>query len=168
MAPSSGHAFNSVVRNMDMNSRVDDSSKDVITPLQATSLKLPIPETVVGLSTQDAVILPEEREALSLVAKFFEEVHCLYWLYVPEQFHGRLESHYSSQKPSFTSSWLCSLYSVLALGAAAMTGSATSHSATESHKYLAMAKALGSRVFDEADIDSVRALLLMVGSHSTA
>ena len=57
---------------------------------------------------------------------------------------------------------------MLALGAAGMTGLATSPETTGSHKYLAMAKALVSKVYDEADIDSVRALLLMVGLHSAS
>jgi aldehyde dehydrogenase (NAD+) len=109
------------------------------------------------------------------VARFFEEVHCIYWLYPIEQFHARLDDTYVTGGGTATSSWLCSLYAIFALGAASNANSQNSllnnfispetrqiPDAKTSEGYLALAKALVPAVHDEADIDSIRALAILV------
>ena len=74
-----------------------------------------------------------------------------------------------------TSSWLCSLYAIFALGAASGENSRSvlyadfvsdearmNPDLKTSEDYLAMAKALVPAVHDEADIDSIRALVILV------
>jgi hypothetical protein len=119
--------------------------------------------------------LPPREYCDYYVARFFEEVHCIYWLYPIEQFHARLDDTYVTGGGMATSSWLCSLYAIFALGAASNENSQNSPlndfispetrlvpDAKTSEGYLALAKALVPAVHDEADIDSIRALAILV------
>ena len=102
-------------------------------------------------------------------------MHCIYWLYPVEQFHARLDDTYITGGGAATSSWLCSLYSIFALGAASGENSKstlyadlvseearTNPDLKTSDDYLALAKTLIPAVHDEADIDSIRALAILV------
>lgn len=119
--------------------------------------------------------LPPREYCDYYVARFFEEVHCIYWLYPIEQFHARLDDTYVTGSGAATSSWLCSLYAIFALGAASNENSQNPlindfvssetrriPDAKTSESYLALAKALVPAVHDEADIDSIRALAILV------
>jgi len=119
--------------------------------------------------------LPPREYCDYYVARFFEEVHCIYWLYPIEQFHARLDDTYVTGGGTATSSWLCSLYAIFALGAASNENSQNSllndlispqtrriPDVKTSEGYLALAKALVPAVHDEADIDSIRALAILV------
>lgn len=93
-------------------------------------------------------------------------MHCIYWLFPVEQFHARLDDTYIRGSSEASSSWLCSLYAIFALGAA--SGSNTigdgsgRYDIRTSDDYLVLAKALVPSVHDEADIDSIRALAILV------
>lgn len=119
--------------------------------------------------------LPPREYCDYYVARFFEEVHCIYWLYPIEQFHARLDDTYVTGSGAAASSWLCSLYAIFALGAASNENSQNPlindfvpsetrwiPDAKTSESYLALAKALIPAVHDEADIDSIRALAIFV------
>ena len=75
-------------------------------------------------------------------------------------FHTRLENTYSSRGPA-TASWICSLYAIFALGSQNSTEASSQIGGYSSSDWLALAKGLVSRVCDEADLDSVRAIILL-------
>ena len=121
--------------------------------------------------------LPPREYCNHYVTRFFEEVHCIYWLFPIEQFHARLDETYASTGDAVSSSWLCALYSICALGAASESGPVKLPfddlvpeelqrypDAKSSNDYLALAKALVPAVHDEADLDSIRALAILVSS----
>lgn len=115
---------------------------------------------------QDRPYLPPRGCCNYYVSRFFEEVHCIYWLYPIEHFHARLDDTYAGFDTLISRSWLCSLYSICALGAAEGNKSNNPILVEVDEKtsldYLALAKALLPKVHDEADIDSVRALAILV------
>ena len=86
----------------------------------------------------------------------------MYWLYPSEQFHNRLDSLYSSHESVPSMSWLCSLYSILAMSPGVDATDESSEAEADALKYLNLAKSLIPEVYDEADLDSVRALILIV------
>ena len=106
--------------------------------------------------------LPPRDLGLEYVTRYFEEVHYLYWLY-PATFHVRLENTYISRE-AVSASWMCSLYAIFALGSQKTLGMRRSLDGRSSYDYLAMAKSLISRVCDEANLDSIRAHILLVSS----
>lgn len=118
--------------------------------------------------------LPPRDYCAYYVARFFEEVHCTYWFFPAEQFHARLDETYATAGVTSSCSWLCSLYSIFALGAASDGSKSVLFSEIvpeESQKapdtksprdYLMLAKALTPRIHEEADVDSIRGLAILV------
>lgn len=137
--------------------------------------------------------LPPKELCLQYVERYRAEVHCMYWLYPEEKLWQRIEDTYSwylpppaqdnikrehggapappprrGEKP--TSSWICSLYAMCAIGSnhsshndKSPSPETPSHLAIKtSEDYLAMVKQLKSKVEDTANIDSVRALVISV------
>ena len=165
--------------------RGEHHNSNVIPPLETTALPPPTPESSSILSetlSTTGVVLPLRADCARYVAKFFDEIHCLHWFFSTEQFYDKLENTYTTNGREASSSWLCSLYSMFALGSAGLwngdiTSSAdnsrddaysfSSH-ATTSADYLALAKSLVPRVCDEADLDSVRGLSILSLALQTA
>jgi len=127
------------------------------------------------LTSPNQPYLPPREYCDHYVARFFDEVHCIYWLYPIEQFHSRLDETYMTGSATASSSWLCSLYAIFALGASSEEAAQSSLSGNlflpgmnrgsnvkTSEDYLALAKGLIPAVNDEADIDSIRALAILV------
>ena len=120
--------------------------------------------------------LPPRDYCAYYVARFFEEVHCIYWFFPAEQFHARLDETYRDCGMTSNCSWLCALYSIFALGAASETsnsalfGELVSEESQQSpdpktaRDYLVLAKALVPLVHEEAVIDSIRGLAILVCS----
>jgi hypothetical protein len=115
--------------------------------------------------------LPPRHLCDIYVARFLEDVHCTHWLYSVENLLHRVDDTYREGAPSSSSSWMCSLYAILAIGAANYEGdngdSPAPHSPAASDRknsedYIALAKQLIPTVYDEADVDSIRALAIMV------
>ncbi|KAF9636500.1 hypothetical protein BFW01_g7396 [Lasiodiplodia theobromae] len=139
----------------------------IIQPLSTTSLPPATPESSIGVNPgSDAcsgsgchhqpIYLPPLEHASACVQRYFDEVHCLYWLFSTEQFHERVHETYLTGGVLASASWLCCLYCVFAIGSA---GDTQTHGQQKtSTEYLVMAKALVPQVVDEADVDSVRAL----------
>ncbi|KKY13079.1 putative aldehyde dehydrogenase [Diplodia seriata] len=146
----------------------------IIQPLATTSLPPATPESSVGGSVdsygtgssgqQQQVFLPPLEHASASVQRYFDEVHCLYWLFSTEQFHERVHETYMTGGLFAGASWLCCLYSIFAIGSAgeAEVAGGGKKKKKSSAEYLVLAKALVPQVIDEADVDSVRALSLLV------
>jgi hypothetical protein len=133
------------------------------------SLPAPSPSTESGV--EQTYYLPSRRLCDIYVSRFLEDVHCTYWLYPVESLLRRVDATYSKTVSTSSSSWMCSLYCMFSIGAANYTGSngnppppdwpAASDSKT-SEDYLTLAKQLIPDVYDEADIDSIRAMAIIV------
>lgn len=125
------------------------------------------PETISG-SRQAPVYLPPRQHCMDYVARFFDQVHCVYWFYSPEQFYPRLDRMLEDCGPSDSASWLCALYSIFAIGSMREGGGGPAPQDNEiqdpkaSLDYLSMARDVSSRVVEEADLDSVAAFGILV------
>lgn len=136
--------------------------------------------------------LPPKEFCLQYVQRYRAEVHCMYWLFPEEKLWQRIEDTYSwylppptlepikrehggvptpplrrGDKPS--SSWICSLYAMCAIGSNFGDCTDKSPSPGPTHlipktpeDYLAMVKQLKPKVEENADIDSIRALVISV------
>ncbi|KAL2206876.1 hypothetical protein CC79DRAFT_1358677 [Sarocladium strictum] len=170
MGAESGVSFNSAVRSwmFRISARMmtinEENDKDKIPP----PVKMTPPSTRSPLSFsstpagQPATLLPPQTVVTSCATRFFEQVHCLYWLFSTEDFYSRLETTYrgGTDKSLQTGSWLCLLQSMVAC-ASCDSGPDDGPRLPES---LDKAKALVPKVCDEADLDSIRALILLVGA----
>lgn len=159
----------------------DDSQKDssIINPPKVgcypPSLPTPSPSLDESDST-DRYYLPPRESCDYYISRFLEDVHCTYWFYSIETFLNRVDNTYSASATAITSSWMCSLYSIFAIGAAnydeqdhQSPSTSNSHFPADektSTDYIALAKQLIPTVYDEADIDSIRGLAIMVKSCS--
>ncbi|OQU93775.1 Fungal specific transcription factor domain-containing protein [Cladophialophora immunda] len=129
-----------------------------------TTLMPPSPETVGSfraVEDLDTVYLPNRETCLRYVTKFFEQVHAIYWVYSPEQFYMLLDQTLESGGSEASASWLCSLYSIFAICSMQPTVQEDREDVKSSEDYLRMAREYGNRAADEADIGSVKALVLM-------
>jgi hypothetical protein len=118
--------------------------------------------------------LPPRDYCAYYIARFFEEVHCVYWFFPAEQFHARLDETYADGGLTSNCSWLCTLYSIFALGSASessnslLFGEVVSEDSQKSpdtktpRDYLMLAKALVPQIHEEADVDSIRGLAILV------
>jgi hypothetical protein len=105
------------------------------------------------------------------ISRFLEDVHCTYWLYPVESLLRRIDSTYSESASASSSSWMCSLYTMFAIGAANYAGTNGNSPPPDwpaaldpktSEDYITLAKQLIPTVYDEAEIDSIRAMAIMV------
>jgi aldehyde dehydrogenase (NAD+) len=108
--------------------------------------------------------LPPKSVCMRYVSRYFEEFHSIYWLYSSEQFHTRLEATYADQETPCTFSWMCSLYCIFSIGGLSDSPSERATGGIGGEDYLDMAKALLSDVCDEASLDSLRGLILLVST----
>jgi len=171
----SGYGFNAAVRSLKQRRMSECSRSDLVAPFTAAP-PLP-PETpesssALGLTAAGGlqqVYLPRRDLCNRSVARFFNEIHCIYWFFSAERFYMHLDRIYSGDSSATTPSMLCSLYCILALTceseAAAHEGmpteSYTSASTSTASKYLSLAKALVPTLYDDADVDAIRALSLL-------
>jgi hypothetical protein len=162
----SGISFNAAVRSLHPDSIASKVDKDIIPGMKTTSMPPASPESTPGSVPYGEIQLPARDVCFRYVSQYFDEVHCLYWLYSSEQFHTRLEQTYSYPAPS-AASWICSLYAIIAMGSLNSKDPSNSIHNRSSGEWLALAKGLVSRVCDEADLDSVRALILLASSIRT-
>lgn len=162
MGADSGISFNSAVRALKTTSPQVTSSKSIIPGLEI--VRLPVAGSKDSLLSQRLRLyrLPPMELLQQHAARYFAQVHCQHWLYSSEDFHARLQASYSNASKTPTSSWLCSLYCIFTLGA---LGSPSDDEAAEWQSTditLDIAKSLVPQVCDEADLDSIRALFLLV------
>ena len=166
MGGESGVAFNAAVRRLHiplargMLSRLPTERTDIIPPLRTTQMPPATPESSSGSVIGTDVHLPPRELCFEYVSRYNKDIHCLFEIFSLEQFHTRLEDTYAGQA-HISASWLCSLNCIFALGRQAMGSGDLCSDATASVDYLITAKALLARVCDEADMDSIRALMLL-------
>jgi len=167
VGPHSGIRFNAAVRSMTAPSV--QKNLNIIPGMTTNQLPPKTPEASIGSPERENVNLPPRNIARQYVMRFLEEVNHLYWFYSTESLYSLLEDLYASQGSGVTASTLCSFYSIFALchcGGIAGGGHTDEDSNNElkgASEYLASAKCLVSRVCDEADIESVKALCILVG-----
>lgn len=108
--------------------------------------------------------LPPRDIAMRYITVFFEQVHCIYWVYSPEQFYSQLDKTLEDSGTSSSPSWLCSLYSIFAIASVLPTDPPSQPDHLSSSYYLSMAKMLSIQVCEIADVESLRAMVLLVGA----
>jgi len=137
---------------------------------------LPAPPSPSHSRVQDTSYLPVRELCDHYVQRFLIDVHCTYWLYPVESLLRRVDDTYSATSPTSSSSWMCSLYCIFAVGAANYSGTngnppppewAVASDQKTSEDYIALAKQLIPAVYDEADLDSLRAMAILVGGTET-
>jgi hypothetical protein len=150
---------------------------NIIGPPKVGLYPPPLPPTVNNESGSPgrSFFLPRRELCDYYLSRFLEDVHCTHWFYSVEQFLYRVECTYTGKSGRLSNSWMCSLYAILGLGAANYEepsgqsplppGSPAASDVKSSEDYIALAKELLPAVYDEADIDSIRALAIMV-SHT--
>jgi hypothetical protein len=125
--------------------------------------------------TEESYYLPGRELCDIYISRFLEDIHCTYWLYPVESLLRRIDSTYSESAPASSSSWMCSLYTMFAIGAANYAGTNGNSPPPDwpaaldpktSEDYITLAKQLIPAVYDEADIDSIRAMAIMVCLHT--
>ncbi|KAH7089813.1 aldehyde dehydrogenase-like protein [Paraphoma chrysanthemicola] len=132
------------------------------------SLPAPSPSTDSGI--EESFYLPSRHLCDIYVSRFLEDVHCTFWLYPVESLLRRVDDTFSEGAALSSSSWMCSLYCIFAIGAANYSGTngnppprdwpaASDHKTSED--YISLAKQLIPTAYDEADIDSIRAMAIM-------
>lgn len=136
----------------------------IITPLNIRPVPPTTPETAAG-SLRTGVYFPPRQLCMAHVARFFDQIHCTFWFYSAEQFYPTLEQTLEESGATASSSWLCSLYSIFAMGSMRSEGDLLDNRHQDpktSLDYLAMAREVSSAAIEEADLDSVVAFGLLV------
>ncbi|KAI6389737.1 hypothetical protein MCOR24_010513 [Pyricularia oryzae] len=163
-----GYGFNAAVRSINPRQRANPTSSskvqnDLVTPLTAAP---PCPPeapasafSVTGsfLTPPKQIFLPMRELCLQCVDRFFREIHPIYWLFRAETFYAALDRIYARDSNYASPSMLCSIYAILAL----TTRDSEAAGEATSSKYLALAKSLVPALFDEANVDAIRALCIL-------
>ncbi|CAI4218951.1 unnamed protein product [Parascedosporium putredinis] len=161
VGPDSGHSFNISVRSWLLNVP-SQTEKEVLSPMLTVSMPTATSLSDQGVTSPDPQVLPSHEVVLACASRYFEEVHSMYWIYSAEEFHTRLETTYAYPDRPNSGSWLASLHSIVALGAAsipALEGLSNGELARDS---LEAAKQLVSSICDQGDLDGLRAFILLV------
>lgn len=120
--------------------------------------------------------LPPRHLADPLIDRFFKQVHSIFWVFPPDQFMRRLDKTYSfydldvygeterawtesDRREIEVPSWMCCLFTVLALGCSTNDNS---HDILKPSDFFSAAKCLSRVVMEDESIQSIQALLLMV------
>lgn len=136
----------------------------IISPLRKVTLPKPTPQVRRNSAFGQNIQLPPKIVCMRYVSRYFEECHCIYWLYSSEQFYTRLEATYADHETPCAFSWMCSLYCIFAIGELNDSPDERVAGGVSGEDYLDMAKALLSDVCDEASLDSLRGLILLVST----
>lgn len=132
---------------------------------------MPVTSPSTDGGAEDLFFLPARELCDIYISRFLEDVHCTYWLFPVEDLLRRVGNTYSGTAPRPSSSWMCALYCMFAIGAANYTGMngnpvppdwPAAQDQKTSEDYLTLAKQLIPTVYDEADIDSIRAMAIIV------
>ncbi|KAF2455730.1 hypothetical protein BDY21DRAFT_348480 [Lineolata rhizophorae] len=141
---------------------------EIIQPMSTTSLPPTSPESSMsgpscGVDRGLPLALPMREQCEQYVSLFLEQVHGLYWLYSAEQLHQEVEHIYAVEGDKRVSAaCLCGLYAIFALGAQdEETEEVDGGVSPTTAEYLERAKTLVTRVCDQADMESVKALCLL-------
>lgn len=160
MGAESGLPFNAAIRCFKRNGLRTPLSPDLIPAMVTVTMPLPISHPAF-----QPIALPPWETCLRLTTKYFEDVHCLYWLYSSERFHAQLEESYQASQEMLTASWRCALYSILAIAKLGLTDTDNSDENVTAKDYLEQAKSFVPEACDEASLESIRAMMLLVSSN---
>lgn len=145
------------------------SDSRVVVPLKTGLLPPTTPESIASQSRTEHY-LPCYQLSLVYTSRFFAQAHSMHCFFSPEQFYAQLDHTLENKGRNASPSWLCSLYSIYAIGSIRpMTTQIDSDRAYPEDPmgpsgYLALAKELVPRAADDADIESVRAFALLVST----
>lgn len=169
--------FNAAVCSMTSSSDHERHNSTIITPPKVGRFPPELPKTFTSPGNSNSVevpYLPPRDYCNYYTTRFFQEVHCNHWFYFAEDFHTRLDDTYNSRGVTSSNSWICSLYSIFAIGATSSNdfdneffddivpvNARSSPDTKTSLDYFSFAKELVPRIYDEADIDSIRALAIL-------
>lgn len=117
-------------------------------------------ETLAG-NAMDFYFPPREI-CMRYVTAFFEQVHCIYWVYSSEQFFSQLDTTFETGPASCSPPWLCSLYSIFAIASLLPGDNLQVADVKPTSYYLSVAKSLSVRACEIADVESLRAIVLLV------
>jgi aldehyde dehydrogenase (NAD+) len=159
MGAESGLPFNTAIRCFKRDGLQTPLSPDVLPAMVTVSMPLPISQPAL-----ERIALPPWETCLRLVTKYFEDVHCLYWLYSSERFHSQLEETYHVSQEMLTASWRCSLCSILAIAKLGSTDPDDSNESVTAKDYLESAKSFVYGACDEGSLESVRSMVLLVSA----
>ncbi len=166
----SGYGFNAAVRSLKQRRMSEASRSDLVAPITAAPPLPPeTPESSVGMPSTQQIFLPRRDLCNRCVSRFFSEIQSIYWFFSAERFYSALDRIYSGDANEASPSMLCCLYSILALTceSEALAEPFDSGSPPAS-KYLQLAKATVPTLYDDADIDEIRALCLLVRRNTAA
>ncbi|PKS06130.1 hypothetical protein jhhlp_007447 [Lomentospora prolificans] len=167
-ANSSIRWFNAIRAARDARGSSPRPDPKIITPLNIGPLPPTTPDS--GSTRRTGVYLPPRQLCMQYVARFFDQIHCIYWFYSSEQFYARLDQTLEDRGVSATSSWLCALYSIFTIGSMRPSDIGASdgpENAKAAPEYLAMARELSAAAAEEADLDSVKAFgILGLATHA--
>ncbi|KAF4768624.1 hypothetical protein HAV15_002367 [Penicillium sp. str.  len=148
------------------------SDPRVVVPLKTGLLPPTTPESVASQHRVEHY-LPCQRLSMEYTTRFFAQAHSMHCFYSLEQFYSMLDKTIEDRGKTSSASWLCSLYSIFAIGSIRPDRTPTTpektipKDITNPTGYLALAKELVPRVAEDADIESVRAFtLLSLAMHS--
>ncbi|KAJ5971239.1 uncharacterized protein N7479_001157 [Penicillium vulpinum] len=148
------------------------SDPRVVVPLKTGLLPPTTPECVASQHRVEHY-LPCHRLCMEYTARFFAQAHSMHCFYSLEQFYTLLDHTLENRGRTSSYSWLCSLYSIFAIGSIRPKSTPTTpdknlpDDVTTPAGYLALARELVPRAAEEADIESVRAFaLLSLAMHS--
>lgn len=137
----------------------------IIPPLKSGLLPPTSPEDMAD-SRRERKYLPPKQLGMEYVARFFDQIHCIYWFYSTEQFYPRLDETYESEGRTASPSWLCSLYSIFAMGSMRPANAPPTRNGLADSKtpleYCSLARDLLAAAADEAGVDSIKAFALLV------
>lgn len=112
--------------------------------------------------------MPCRQLCMHYTSRFFEQVHSMHFFYSVEGFYAQLDQTLENRGKTATSSWLCSLYSIFAIGSIRpnttipQPRNSFPDDGKNAFEYLALAKELVPSAIEEADIETVKAFALLV------
>lgn len=105
---------------------------------------------------------PSREICARYIDLFFEQVHCIYWVFSAEQFYSQLDKALEHGPTSSSPSWLCSFYSIFTIVSALPMDDSVPVDINPPSYYLSIAKYLSLQACEVADVESLQAMVLLV------
>lgn len=105
---------------------------------------------------------PSREICARYIDLFFEQVHCIYWVFSTEQLYSQLDKALEHGPTSSSPSWLCSFFSIFTIASTLPTDDPSSIDVNAPSYYLSIAKYLSLQACEVADVESLQAMVLLV------
>lgn len=105
---------------------------------------------------------PSRETCARYIDLFFEQVHCIYWVFSTEQFYSQLEKALEHGPASSSPSWLCSFFSIFTIVSTLPMDDPVPADINTPSYYLSIAKYLSLQACEVADVESLQAMVLLV------